>query len=240
MHSWSELQCNDVVALNAIRMSDLNGVVTETNTEVSVYTKVSQALVTQDVLDSFLHASKDEVKEMFPERVVDGKPFVSAVSFNEDDKGDKRYYLKISQFAKRVGVNTNPFQKTDTISWRSCLVNADLEMIKDLEIGAAMPGTLVTSQTTDMTLGWSSAKRGDSFGITPTGLPIFEATVYSTNPKAQDNLLDAVLYTSGGKTKRESILLEHINVIQNSAFSLLNRMVQEAPSVAPGITVGGF
>jgi hypothetical protein len=148
--------------------------------------------------EELLTSDKAAVQAAFPEQVASGKPFLQAAGKNRVGT-----FLKITQFKKVIGAKASQFTKATTVAMVSTLVNADIEVVGDLEIGMTFEGqTLATVQTLDRSLGFPVLQRNGLYGH-KSGQPVYESHELVAEGTA-DTLIEGLELVGEELSRRES------------------------------------
>jgi hypothetical protein len=148
--------------------------------------------------EELLTADKAAVSALYPEAVASGKPFLQAAGRNRVGT-----FLKITQFKKVIGAKASQFTKATTVAMVSTLVNADIEVVGDLEIGMTFEGqTLATVQTLDRSLGFPVLQRNGLYGH-KSGQPVYESHELVAEGTA-DTLIEGLELVGEELSRRES------------------------------------
>lgn len=148
--------------------------------------------------EELLTSDKAAVQAAFPEQVASGKPFLQAAGKNRVG-----LFLKICQFKPIVATKTSQFTKATTVAMVSTLVNADIEVVGDLEIGMTFEGqTLATVQTLDRSLGFPVLQRNGLYGH-KSGQPVYESHELVAEGTA-DTLIEGLELVGEELSRRES------------------------------------
>ena len=148
--------------------------------------------------EELLTADKAAVSALYPEQVASGKPFLQAAGRNRVGT-----FLKITQFKKVTSSKPSRFTKAIDVAMVSCLVNADLDVVGDWQIGQLFDGeTLATVQTLDRSAGFPVLQRNGLYGH-KAGQPVYESHEFVAEG-TPDTLVEGLELVGEELSRRES------------------------------------